>query len=223
MGYEARTQAPRSPPSTSSAPLRSGSPVMHVTATDHPHGLATVAIDHEGVAAQSFDLVRDGTLVGYQLDRAHRRGHRLRPLERVRLRRLPLHIPIQRNGQRLPPAGRAGGADDGRPDSRRAQRPVHRGRRRMSIDCSDTTSVHRPAFFRIVDGKLAGQVRDVAYRPRQPSFGRHGGRRRRSTYRLGGAFQLRQGPAGQVPGEPRLPLGARKRVRVLNTTAESGR
>jgi len=33
------------------------------------HGLATVGHDDEGVEAQSFDLIRDGVLVGYQLDR----------------------------------------------------------------------------------------------------------------------------------------------------------
>ena len=51
--------------------LRYGSSVMHVTGDRTvEHGLATVAIDSEGVAAQSFDLIRDGTLVGYQLDRS---------------------------------------------------------------------------------------------------------------------------------------------------------
>ena len=33
------------------------------------HGLATIGYDDEGVAGQSWDLVKDGTLVGYQLDR----------------------------------------------------------------------------------------------------------------------------------------------------------
>lgn len=50
--------------------LRFGSDLMNVTAdrTD-PHGLATVGFDDEGVAAQSWSLVRDGVLVGFQLDR----------------------------------------------------------------------------------------------------------------------------------------------------------
>lgn len=33
------------------------------------HGLATIGYDDEGVEGQSWDLVKDGTLVGYQLDR----------------------------------------------------------------------------------------------------------------------------------------------------------
>ena len=33
------------------------------------HGLATVGWDDEGVAGQQWDIVKDGVLVGYQLDR----------------------------------------------------------------------------------------------------------------------------------------------------------
>ncbi|MFI9005795.1 TldD/PmbA family protein [Actinosynnema sp. NPDC053489] len=50
--------------------LRFGSPAMTVTADrTTPHGLATVGYDDQGVAAQSWDLVRDGVLVGSQHDR----------------------------------------------------------------------------------------------------------------------------------------------------------
>ena len=34
-----------------------------------PHGLSTVGFDDEGVAAQRWDIIKDGVLVGYQLDR----------------------------------------------------------------------------------------------------------------------------------------------------------
>src|SRR5438270_54876 len=51
--------------------LRYGAPFMHVTADRTvEHGLATVGFDDEGVEAQAWDLIRDGTLVGYQLNRA---------------------------------------------------------------------------------------------------------------------------------------------------------
>src|SRR5438445_703234 len=50
--------------------LQCGSPIMHVTGDRQAeHGLASIGWDDEGVAAQTWDLVRDGTLVGYQLDR----------------------------------------------------------------------------------------------------------------------------------------------------------
>lgn len=50
--------------------LRYGTPLMTVTADrTTPHGLATVGYDDQGVAAQSWDLVREGVLVGSQYDR----------------------------------------------------------------------------------------------------------------------------------------------------------
>ncbi|GAA4940178.1 hypothetical protein GCM10023238_02280 [Streptomyces heliomycini] len=50
--------------------LKYGSEPMNVTGDrTAEHGLATVGYDDEGVEAQSWDLVKDGTLVGYQLDR----------------------------------------------------------------------------------------------------------------------------------------------------------
>ncbi|WP_367127572.1 TldD/PmbA family protein [Saccharothrix sp. HUAS TT1] len=50
--------------------LRYGTPLMTVAADrTTPHGLATVGYDDQGVAAQSWDLVRDGVLVGLQHDR----------------------------------------------------------------------------------------------------------------------------------------------------------
>ena len=51
--------------------LQYGSPVMNVTGDRTvEHGLATIGYDDEGVQTQSWDIVRDGVLVGYQLDRA---------------------------------------------------------------------------------------------------------------------------------------------------------
>ncbi len=61
-----------------------------------PHGLATVAIDDEGVPATSFDLVRDGILVGYQLDRAIAASAGFGPSNGCAFADSPLHVPIQR-------------------------------------------------------------------------------------------------------------------------------
>src|SRR3954471_4582304 len=50
--------------------LRYGSPRMQVTGDRTvPHGLATIGYDDDGVVTTRWDLVRDGVLVGYQLDR----------------------------------------------------------------------------------------------------------------------------------------------------------
>ncbi len=50
--------------------LQYGSAVMNVTGDrTAEHGLATIGYDDEGVATQQFDIVKDGVLVGYQLNR----------------------------------------------------------------------------------------------------------------------------------------------------------
>ncbi|MGH9057496.1 MAG: TldD/PmbA family protein, partial [Acidimicrobiales bacterium] len=71
LGYEAAYAGTSFATFDQLGKLRYGSPVMHVTGDRTvEHGLATVAFDDEGVEAQSWDLIRDGTLVGYQLNRA---------------------------------------------------------------------------------------------------------------------------------------------------------
>ncbi|HUI03413.1 MAG TPA: TldD/PmbA family protein, partial [Acidimicrobiales bacterium] len=70
LGYEAAYAGTSFATFDKLGTLRYGSPLMHVTGDrTTPHGLATVGYDDEGVEAQSFDIVRDGVLVGYQLDR----------------------------------------------------------------------------------------------------------------------------------------------------------
>jgi TldD protein len=70
LGYEAAYAGTSFATPDQLGTLRYGTELMHVTGDRHtPHGLATVGYDDEGVAAQQWDLVRDGVLVGYQLDR----------------------------------------------------------------------------------------------------------------------------------------------------------
>src|SRR5699024_1862894 len=46
--------------------LQYGAPIMHVTGDRTiEHGLATIGYDDDGVEAQSWDIIRDGVLVGY--------------------------------------------------------------------------------------------------------------------------------------------------------------
>jgi TldD protein len=59
--------------------LQFGAPAMQVTGDRQiEHGLSTVGYDDEGVAAQTWHIVRDGVLVGYQLGRTGARS-RTRP------------------------------------------------------------------------------------------------------------------------------------------------
>ena len=88
--------------------LAYGSPVMHVTGDRTvEHGLATVGIDDEGVEAQSFDLVRDGTLVGYQLDRSIAAAMGFERSNGCAFADSPMHVPDSAHGQRVAGALRA--------------------------------------------------------------------------------------------------------------------
>ncbi|MEZ5095435.1 MAG: TldD/PmbA family protein [Nocardioides sp.] len=100
LGYEANYAGTSFATYDQLGTLRYGSPVMHVTGDRTvPHGLATVGYDDEGVATQSWDIVRDGVLVGYQLDRSM--GAMMPELNGGRSNGCayadsPGHIPIQR-------------------------------------------------------------------------------------------------------------------------------
>jgi TldD protein len=80
-------------------------------------------------------------------------------------------------------------------------------------------------FFRIEKGKLAGQVRDLAYQSRTTDFwGAMQAVGGESTYHLGGAFNCGKGQPGQVaPVSHGCPSALFRGINVLNTRAESGR
>ena len=70
---------------------------MHVTGDrTAAHGLATIGVDSEGVEGQSFDLVHDGTLVGYQLDRSIAAAMGFERSNGCAFADSPMHVPIQR-------------------------------------------------------------------------------------------------------------------------------
>ncbi|EUA33436.1 modulator of DNA gyrase family protein [Mycobacterium xenopi 4042] len=84
--------------------LRYGSSVMNVTADRTVEfGLASVGYDDEGVAAQSWDLVRDGIFVGYQLDRVFAGGSGS-PVQRLLVCRFAAPCSDPADGQRVPAA-----------------------------------------------------------------------------------------------------------------------
>src|SRR3954468_8647940 len=70
LGYEAAYAGTSFATVDKLGTLQYGSPLMNVTGDrTAEHGLSTVGWDDEGVAGQQWDLIRDGVLVGYQVDR----------------------------------------------------------------------------------------------------------------------------------------------------------
>ena len=206
--------------------LRYGSELMDVIGDRTvDHGLSTIGYDDEGVATQQWDIVRDGVLVGYQLDRRMARLKRLGRSNGCAFADSPSHVPIQRmaNVSLQPdPAG---------PSTAELISGVERGiyilgDKSWSIDMQRYNfQFTGQRFYRIENGRLAGQLRDVAYQATTTDFWGSmmavGGPQ---TYLLGGAFNCGKGQPGQVAAVSHgCPAAAFQGVRILNTVQEAGR
>jgi TldD protein len=204
--------------------LRYGSPVMNVTADRCvDFGLATVGYDDEGVAAQSWDLVRNGVFVGYQLDRAFAPRLGEARSNGCSYADSPHHVPIQRMANvSLQP----GHDDISTADliARVEDGLYIVGDKSWSIDMQRYNfQFTGQRFFSIRNGQLAGQVRDVAYQATTTEFWGSleavGGQ---STWRLGGAFNCGKAQPGQIAAVSHgCPSALFRGVRVLNTMTEA--
>jgi TldD protein len=226
LGYEAAYAGTSFATVDKLGTLRYGSPVMHVTGDrTAPHGLSSIGWDDEGVAGQRWDIVRDGVLVGYQVDR---NMARLRGMDRSNgcaFADSPQHTPVQRMANvSLQPA------EDG-PSTADVIAGVERGvyvvgDKSWSIDMQRYNfQFTGQRFYRIEGGKLAGQLRDVAYQATTTDFWGSmrvvGGP---ETYVLGGAFNCGKAQPGQVaPVSHGCPVALFEGVNILNTVQEAGR
>jgi len=207
--------------------LAYGSPVMHVTGDRTvEHGLATIGIDGEGVEGQSFDLVRDGTLVGYQLDRSIAAAMGFERSNGCAFADSPMHVPIQRMANvSLAHSGAEGPSTDELIAG--VDRGIYiAGDKSWSIDMQRYNfQFTGQRFYRIENGRLAGQLKDVAYQATTTDFwGAMEAVGGASTWVLGGAFNCGKGQPGQVaPVSHGCPAVLVRGVRVLNTREEAGR
>jgi TldD protein len=198
---------------------------MHVTGDRQAeHGLATVGFDDEGVAAQTWDLVKDGTLVGYQLDRRTAALSGIARSNGCAFADSPLHVPIQRMANvSLQPAENGPSTDELIGAVEDGLYVV--GDKSWSIDMQRYNfQFTGQRFYRIKSGKIAGQVRDAAYQSMTTDFWNSmaavGGPQ---TYVLGGAFNCGKGQPGQVAAVSHgCPSALFTRVNILNATREAG-
>src|SRR6202043_691759 len=151
--------------------LQYGSPVMHVTGDRTvEHGLATIGYDDEGVATQSWDLISRGVLTAYQLDRRIARLTGFGRSNGCAFADSPMHMPIQRMANvSLQPA-------TGGPSTEELIAGVERGiyvlgDKSWSIDMQRYNfQFTGQRFFRIRNGRLDGQLKDVAYQATTTDF-----------------------------------------------------
>ena len=222
LGYEANYAGTSFATPDKLGTLQYGSSLMHVTGDRTvEHGLATVAYDDEGVATQSWDIIKDGVLVGYQLDRPMGGALGVRS-NGCAYADSPSHIPIQRMANvSLQPAA------DG-PSTAGLISQVERGiyvvgDKSWSIDMQRFNfQFTGQRFYAIEDGELKGQVRDVAYQATTTDFWNSmsavGGP---ETYELHGAFNCGKAQPGQVAAVSHgCPSALFRGVRILNVAEE---
>ncbi len=203
--------------------LQYGSEVMHVTGDrTAEHGLATVGYDDEGVAGQSWDLISGGILTGYQLDRRMAVLQGFGRSNGCAFSDGPGHMPLQRMANvSLQPAARGPSTDD---LIAGVENGIYiLGDKSWSIDMQRYNfQFTGQRFFKISNGKLAGQLRDVAYQATTTDFwGSMEAVGGPQTYVLGGAFNCGKGQPGQVaPVSHGCPAVLMRGVRILNTSEE---
>jgi TldD protein len=204
--------------------LQYGSGIMNVTGDrTAEHGLSTVAFDDEGVAAQQWNLIKDGVLVGYQTDRTIASKISMDRSNGCAFADSALHSPIQRMPNvSLQPGTENLSTSDLISDVERGIYIV--GDKSWSIDMQRYNfQFTGQRFHEIKNGKIVGQLKDVAYQSKTPDFWnsmrRLGGKQ---TYLLGGALNCGKGQPGQVaPVSHGCPSAVFSGVNVLNTRNES--
>jgi TldD protein len=226
LGYEAAYAGTSFATPDRLGTLRYGSPVMHVTGDrTAEHGLATVAIDDEGVEAQRFDLIRDGVLVGYQLDRSTAAVAGYERSNGCAFADSPLHVPIQRMANVSLQPGPADGPSTEDLISGVEHGLFIQGDKSWSIDMQRYNfQFTGQRFTRIEHGRLVGQVRDAAYQATTTDFwGSMEAVGGASTYLLAGAFNCGKGQPGQVAAVSHgSPSALVRHVNILNARAEAG-
>jgi len=206
--------------------LEYGSPLMNVTGDRvAAHGLSTVGWDDEGVAGQQWDIVQDGILVGYQADRNMARLRGMPRSNGCAFADSSRHVPVQR----MPNVSLQPALDG--PSTEEIIAGVERGiyvvgDKSWSIDMQRYNfQFTGQRFYRIEGGRLAGQLRDVAYQATTTDFwGAMSVVGGPQTYVLGGAFNCGKAQPGQTaPVSHGCPSALFENVSILNTVQEAGR
>ena len=226
MGFEAGYAGTSflSPPEAMLNQFRFGPEYMNVQGDRTQHGgLATVGWDDEGVAADSWPIVRDGVFVDYQTTREQ--AGWIEPHTGVSVSHGCAHAESWRYPpfQRMPNISLLPGEDEVTLDdivSATERGLLFVGRGSYSIDQQRYNfQFGGQACYEIRNGKQVRMVRNAAFQGRTPEFwnaldmlgGAH-------TYELGGTFYDGKGQPGQINAVSHgCPVARFRGVNVLNT------
>jgi TldD protein len=226
LGYEAAYAGTSFATIDQLGAMKYGSSVMNVTGDRSvEHGLSSVGFDDEGVAPSEFDIVAEGIFVGYQLNRQMAAANGFDRSNGCAFADSSGHIPLQRmpnvSLQPTPDGVSTHELISG------VERGIYvMGDKSWSIDMQRYNfQFTGQRFFRIENGQLAGQLRDVAYQANTTDFwGSMEAVGGPQTYVLGGAFNCGKGQPGQVAAVSHgCPSALFRDVNVLNTVSEGGR
>lgn len=224
LGYEANYAGTSFATIDKLGSFKYGSPIMNVTGDrTSDHGLSTVGYDDEGVAAQKWNLIKDGILVGYQTDRSIASKINMERSNGCAFADSALHSPIQR----MPNVSLQPGNDDLSTKDliSNVESGIYIvGDKSWSIDMQRFNfQFTGQRFHEIKNGEIVGQLKDVAYQSKTPDFWASmrelGGAK---TYLQGGALNCGKGQPGQVaPVSHGCPSATFTKINVLNTRDES--
>jgi TldD protein len=226
LGYEANYAGTSFATLDKLGTLAYGSPAMNIVGDRVvEHGLATIGYDDDGVAAQSWDIVKDGILVGYQTDRRMAGSMGWPRSTGCAFADSSSHIPIQRMANvSLQPAD--GSVSTGDLVSGVDHGIYVIGDKSWSIDMQRYNfQFTGQRFYAIQNGRLAGPVRDVAYQaPTTDFWGAMQAVGGRDTWELHGSFSCGKAQPGQgAPVSHGAPTCLFRDIRVLNTVGEGRR
>lgn len=206
--------------------LQYGSAIMNVTGDrTAKHGLASIGYDDEGVKTCQWDIVKNGVLTGYQLNRQMAKKQGFSRSNGCAYADSPGHVPLQRMANvSLQPSPKdtatadlIGQVEDG---------IYVVGDKSWSIDMQRYNfQFTGQRFMRIKNGQLAGQVKDVAYQSNTTDFWNSmsdiGGK---GTFVLNGAMNCGKGQPGQVASVSHgCPSALYRQVNILNTIEEGSK
>lgn len=226
LGYEANYAGTSfATPDKLAARFQYGSPHVTIVADKtQPGSLGAVAYDDEGVKTKQWDLIRDGKLVDYQAirDQAHVMGKKesdgccyADSWSSVQFQRMA-NVSLQPGKTAMTPEQMIAGVENG---------IYIIGDGSFSIDQQRyNAQFGGELFYEIKNGKITGQIEDVAYQIRTPEFWNACvGVCDRSDYRLGGSFFDGKGQPAQVSAVSHGSSTARfNGVNVINTARALG-